>query len=368
MPSVKAAGVEAPAGEQKGVWWHQPTTFSADLERASAPASVEWYRIGDGYLGVASEDEPFRARLQLLFRECAVPGPELALLPQVRCTVRLSPPAGAGLVTFEDPEPLDLREFTLTVFPDRAYRPGGETGDGWRSLEIPGPAGPRQVAMDPGGGRLLVPLDSPWQALAGNLAVSRLLRLQRGVLFLHAGSVDLGGRGVLLVGGKGSGKTTLTLALAARGYPFLGDEIAAVRTESRELIPVRRSLAVREGPGADSVGLALTRAAAPYEAFPDGTRRRRAYADQLFPGGSLGGVRLSDVVFLCGFGPSPRLEPMGPGREQLSWLTPLGATLWQGGPARVRQLMNLLTGSRCWRLHVGPPDATADLLATLGEK
>jgi serine kinase of HPr protein (carbohydrate metabolism regulator) len=62
------------------------------------------------------------------------------------------------------------------------------------------------------------------------------------------------GQGLLLVGPKGSGKTTISLALAARGHDFLGDEMAGVRIGSLELVPVRRSLAVRDGWGQGSAG------------------------------------------------------------------------------------------------------------------
>jgi SpoVK/Ycf46/Vps4 family AAA+-type ATPase len=46
---------------------------------------------------------------------------------------------------------------------------------------------------------------------------------------LHAGTVELGGQGVLISGAKGAGKSTLTLTLANEGARYLGDEIAFVR-------------------------------------------------------------------------------------------------------------------------------------------
>lgn len=54
-----------------------------------------------------------------------------------------------------------------------------------------------------------------------------LLRL-RGMLSLHASVVQLGERAVLLVGERGSGKSTIAAALAERGHAILSDDVAAV--------------------------------------------------------------------------------------------------------------------------------------------
>lgn len=59
-------------------------------------------------------------------------------------------------------------------------------------------------------------------ALGGLLA-------QRGTLALHASSVDTGRGAVLFCGGSGAGKSTLACALAARGYPVVDDNVAALR-------------------------------------------------------------------------------------------------------------------------------------------
>jgi hypothetical protein len=346
---------------QPDQWWREASRLADGLAAFSGEGRPARYRLGDGYLEVRSEDARLGDRLELLFRECAVAQLPEDGLPRVRCTVQA--PAGAefALVAFEDPEPLDQVAFTLQVISDRGYQEAPSLVPGWRMIAMPTPEGVGQVAMS--GSRLLVDRATPWQALVGSLAMNRLFRLQRGLLFLHAGSVGIRGRGVLLVGPKGAGKTTLSLALAARGHDLLGDEIAGVRIGSLELVPVRRSLAVRDGPRAEAVGGALDRVAAPYEPFPDGTQRRRAYAGQLFPGASVSPLPLREVIFLRGFAPEPRLEAVRPGREHLGLLTPLGASLW-GVPAfsRARDLLKLITGARCSMLHAGQPDATAELL------
>lgn len=343
------------------VWWQDAAVLSGELDAAPIPAGSEWYRLGDGYLEVQSDDGPFRERLELLFRECAVPAPEADGLPRVRCTVRAPTGAEVALVTFDDPEPLDQVRFALQLFPDRGYTEAESSPPGWQLLTLPTPGGIGSLAVSDD--RLLVHRATPWQALVGSLAMSRLFRLQRGLLFLHAGSVGIGGNGVLLLGPKGAGKTTLSLALAARGHALLGDEIAAVRLATLELVPVRRSLAVRDGPRAAAVGEALEREGAPYEPFPDGTRRRRAFPGQLFPEPAEA-LPLRRLVFLRDKGPAPQLTPAPAGRELLGLLTPLGASAWGRSPLQLmRDLLRLVTEVPALMLDLGSPESTAELLA-----
>jgi hypothetical protein len=189
--------------------------------------------------------------------------------------------------------------------------------------------------------------------------------LQSGVALFHAGSVTIGERGLLIIGPKGSGKTTLSLALAARGHGFLGDEIAALRLATSELLPLRRSTSIRPGVRAPRVDAALRAAAIPAETFPDGTTRVRAGIERLFPANVASAAHLSAIVFLRGMRSTPRLEAFVPQREHLCLLTPLASTLWYLPPAvRAMRLLGILPKARCYWLETGAPDDTADLLET----
>lgn len=60
------------------------------------------------------------------------------------------------------------------------------------------------------------------------------------VQLVHAGAVALGGRGVLLVGIGGRGKSTTALACAQAGFSFLGDDLCVVESGAKDQgIPAR---------------------------------------------------------------------------------------------------------------------------------
>ena len=68
----------------------------------------------------------------------------------------------------------------------------------------------------------------------------------RRYLLLHAGMVVRRGRGVVLAGRSGAGKTTLVAALCLRGWRYVTDEILVVDPEGPAARPFPRSLLVRE--------------------------------------------------------------------------------------------------------------------------
>jgi len=63
-------------------------------------------------------------------------------------------------------------------------------------------------------------------------AAMGLLLHQRGLMALHASAVAIDGRGVVFIGPKGWGKSTLAVTLADLGHAVLTDDIAAIVMQS----------------------------------------------------------------------------------------------------------------------------------------
>lgn len=64
-------------------------------------------------------------------------------------------------------------------------------------------------------------------------------------LLLHAGVVERDGRAVILPALPGSGKSTLTAALATRGFRLLSDEFGVVRFSDGMMLPLLRPVALK---------------------------------------------------------------------------------------------------------------------------
>jgi hypothetical protein len=214
------------------------------------------------------------------------------------------------------------------------------------------------------GDRVSFELQSPWRHLAANLAVGCVLRQQRSVIFMHASGVAIGPkqRGVIFVGPKAAGKTTTSLGLAARGHLFFGDELIGVRTTTWDVVPVRRTIAKRDGPCDSALAAKLEPVPLERRRYADGHWRRMIAPGDAF-GGTPTAAHLSAVVFLGGFDETPSLKPVTPSLEAASRLTPVASSLWGQSPtARVFSLLKVLSSVPCYSLRLGPPDETSQLL------
>ena len=339
--------------------WPEALARAAEIPAASAPA-VEWYGLGEASVGIASDDAAFATGFRDVYGDCRATGPRDGA-PAVVCTVRSHPELSLAIASFTDPEPLDAVRFVTDLFGTRGLADLGPVAGAWRAVGQRAD-GAGVWAFD--GDRALVRRDKDWQALIANCAVHRAIRLQRGVLFLHAGTVAVGGRGALLIGGKGSGKTTLALAMGAHGHGFLGDEIGAVSLSRREVFPVLRSVSVREGPRDPKVGARLGALRLAPLQLPDGSMRVRARPSAVCGGVVREAVPLRAVVFLDGFASAPAIERVPSRPELLARLNPLVSTLWGMPPGkRAFRAAALLHGPALFRLTAGAPEATADLLA-----
>ncbi len=345
----------------QSAWWLRAADILAQCDRpASSSARLSRYRFADGCLVLDCEDEALVRRFQEIYPEGADhDGSETPL--QVKCAVRVHGEAPVAAVIFDDPEPLQSFAFCETLFPDRGYLEGPAGPDGWRTIASRQTPNEPQIALCEN--YALVDRRQIWQPFIANYAINRVLRLQRDILFFHAGSVGIQGRGAMIVGPKGSGKTTTALALAARGHDFLGDEMAAVHRATKAMLPFRRAVSIRSGPRARRVDEHLSLCRYPAERFPDGGERTLVNIGTMFPEAGVSATTLSCVLFLRQFAERPAAEQFAFGLDHFRMLSPLACSMW-GMPigARMMDLSRLLRGVRSYFLDPGQPEDTADLV------
>lgn len=332
---------------------------------ARARAGDDWYRIGDGLLAVGGDHAAFRATVAEIFGGCRTTGPAVdAGLPTVRCDVSRVGAHGGVTIDIADGGTFDLQAFTLGVFGERGYAAGVPLVDGWLTVaRAESGVLPVFAIRDD---RILADDAHRWEGLIANVAIGRLMARQAGCLFFHGATVIVHRRGLMLCGNRRAGKTTLALALAARGHCLFGDEIAALRLATKELLPVRRSLGVRDGPASPAAIARLVAAPGTRVAYPDGEERTRVRVEAIFPGAVPAASRLSAIVLLDGFATAPALSPVSSRGGDRRILTPLAATLWGAtGGARAMQLFRLLASTPGYILRAGPPDETAACLERL---
>jgi hypothetical protein len=342
-------------------WWENPSALLWHFSDSDRAQSCDWYRIVDAFVGLDSEDLPLRLRFKQVYGDCVSSSPPGPTSPKwLHCRVRVSHSAPAQVVTFTSPQQVDIVAFILALFRDRGYVEIQRDHDDWRSLGL---AGTDQPLLTAKGGRVLVDALGPWQPLIANCAINWAMWMQREVLFFHAAAVGINGAGVLITGDKGTGKSTLSTALAAKGHAFLGDEIAAVRSRTLTLEPFLRAVSIRPGPRTAQVEQLLDGKSYPTEQFPDGTTRTRARVAELFSESGVLSLPLRKIFFLSGFEDLPRVEAFVPRAADLRLLTPLPCTFWDGSPAPpMMQVAKLLSSASCYRLHPGSPEETARLV------
>ena len=343
---------------RQSAWWQTPSSILACFEDVSTSV-CDRYRIGDATLGIESDDSTLRERFRRIYGECLSTYPSNTRV-RLHCRVQRMGGMPAHCVTFTGPGETKLVDFMLDLFGDRGYVELNVPAPGWRAIGLEGRCNPILISK---GNRLLVDEAEPWQPLIANCAVDWAMSVQPDVLFFHAASVGIGDAGVLIVGAKGAGKTTLSMALASRGQDFLGDEIAAVRTRTNELLPMRRAVSIRPGLRATIVEQRLRDRQYPAEKFPDGSTRTRVEPGELFRSAQERSLRLRSIFFLRGFEDRPRVEAFVPGVDHLKLLAPLRCCFSGTSPAGpLMRVVKLLSSVHCYHLCPGMPDETAILV------
>ncbi|MCZ7626465.1 MAG: hypothetical protein M5R38_12370 [Candidatus Methylomirabilis sp.] len=120
------------------------------------------------------------------------------------------------------------------------------------------------------------------------------LLARRGLHVVHAAALERNGRGVLIPGVSGSGKSTSCVSLMRAGYRCLSDDKPFLRENGSgiELLPFPEMIDVTD----QSVAFfpELSKAAT---ALESGFRKKRFCAEALYPGSTADAVRPSVILF-----------------------------------------------------------------------
>lgn len=204
------------------------------------------------------------------------------------------------------------------------------------------------------GDRVRVRKIDAWRRIVSHMLFLRLIRRRSDLLFFHAASIGIGGRAFLLIGPKGRGKTSVSLALASRGHSFLGDETAIVEPATMLVHPFHRPVGIKRGPCASRVAEALADAQFPAEGILRTPIVNLLSIEESSP------LPLGGVFFLQSFEETTRIEPVTAGRDELSQMQPLASSFAAGTAAqRVFAMVRLLGSTRCYKLWPSQPDSTA---------
>jgi hypothetical protein len=350
--------------QQAWPWWRDPAGLVGQFPRVEGGSETcDWYRIVDAFLGIESDDASFRARFRELYSAFRWRSPHATSnAGWLQCRVQVANGLSANLVTFTGSEEFEIVDFIAGVYRERGYVEMHPSAN-WRSIGVSGSPTPLLTAQ---GAHVLVDACHPWQPLIATCAINWVMGMQRDLLFLHAAAVGIDGSGILISGEKGTGKSTSSIALAATGHSFFGDEIVAVKPSAMEVFPFRRAVSIRPGPQSTRVERLLSTAACSTETFPDGTTRRRGDPNVLFPKSSERSLPLRFAFFLRAFEESPRAEEFVPRPDDLKLLAPMPGTFWGVSPAvPIMQLAQLLANLKCYLLNPGLPDETASLIETI---
>ena len=333
------------------------------------------FRLGDLCLQVASDGNGFLEEFETHYRDCIIAQPHQGLI-EVRCGA--SRLAGSSLlclsfdgVDLPDPMTVAGTRFRMLRHLARYVEVPGPV-PGWRMLVDGEGRGRPLLAGD--GRRIVVDLDEAPAEFATDCVVSLAQGVQKDVFFLHSASFGVAGAGALLLGHGQAGKSTTALALAARGNTFLGDDLAAIRMATREVLPFPKAMRLRPGPYLASLEARLRGTRHTTAVGDDGLECTFVSMGDLFPESAGHVMPLRFAFLLDGFAAHPRLTPYRPeivDMKRLRAAVTLSTPYWGLSPGRdlVRFLavVNVLSRLDCHLVELGSPEDSAAAIEGLME-
>jgi hypothetical protein len=358
-------------------WWSRE--LEATLEAPTQFTVSPSFRllIGDLCLEVIADHQPLLDDLEALYGDCtARPRPESGA-SFVSCSAARMPRSDLLHLSFQGqelPDPIDVAKSLFRPLKHRqCYVERQCSVDGWRFM-VNADAGDTLLLASRGRVAVLNLAEAPPEFLIDCL-ITAVQSVQPGILFVHGASIAVTGSGALLIGNGRAGKSTTSLAVASIGHSFLGDDAAAVRIATRELLPFPKSAGVRDEALAGSLGWPLHECRHTIEVSPNGSTRTIVRVGDLFPRSVSGPVPLRFAFFLDGFADQTTIRPFKPRLNELSRLKCLtGEMTASWGTSVGRHLMkfltavDLLSGLQCHLVELGPPMETAYMIAEVMEE
>lgn len=175
---------------------------------------------------------------------------------------------------------------------------------------------------------------------------------RRGYYSLHAASLSVEGRGLLIAGKSGAGKSTLTLGLMLAGFDFLGDDMVFLVREPAGL----RMLAFPDEIDVtdETAGLFPELRHLLEQPKTHGWHKRQVWAEQL-PGVTLAyQARPAALIFpRIAHTAHSAIEPLAPGAALMELAPNVLLTEAASSRAHLETIAELVRSTACYRLHTG---------------
>jgi len=190
----------------------------------------------------------------------------------------------------------------------------------------------------------------------------QVIRQRQAYALIHAATVEMDGQALILPGEPGSGKSTLTAGLLARGWSYLCDEFALIDPKTLIVAPFPRALCIKQQsfPIIARLGLPLHRARRYHKA----AKGRVAFLKPLDvrPNAEGRHSRIRWVVFpKYVAGAEPSLATLSRSRAAFELAGQCFNLPVHQGRA-VAALAKVARDADCYRLTAGDLEATCDLL------